>query len=989
MKPIYALLLCCCTAATTLAQQRVTGRVTDAENGEPLIGVTITVRGSAVGTISDVEGRFTLEVPDLGAVLVFNYTGYLEQEVPLQGRAVVDVALSPQSEVIGEIVVVGYGTQRKSDLTGAVGTVKTRDIERIPTASVDQALQGKIAGVYVVPASGRPGDGAVVRIRGTGTLNNANPLYVVDGMLLEDASFVNPQDVESIEVLKDASATAIYGNRGANGVIIITTKRGKAGERAAIAANNYYGMQALTKQVPMANAAEFAQMYNELVGQPFFPNPEALGEGTNWQDVTYRQAPIASVQLSANGGSEKFTYNVSANYFNQSGIVRESEFERVTLRLNNEYQLNRAIRLGNNLSFATANSQNAPGVLLSTLWMPPVYAERDSTGKFSDPTFFGTAIGNPAADLFYKNNNFSKNHRLVGTLYADVKLLKYFSFRSNFGLDYGLAKSRYYEPVFAVSVSQRNADDRLELGFNENRSWLWENTLTFDKGWKNLRVNALAGYTAQETRFEYFGASRSNFPSGADELLYLSAGNDTTQMNYGGAGEWAMVSYLGRVNVTLFERYLLTASVRADGSSRFASQNRWGYFPSFAAGWNIAQEPFMARQRLFDRLKLRASWGIVGNDKTQLYPSFGVIQGNLYAIFGPTEALNTGATLTTLSNPDVRWEETTQTDIGLEVALLRGRLTAEVDWYNRLTYDILYELPVPDYVGSAGNPVVNVADVRNRGWDFTLNWRDTRGKLTYNFTGILSTVKNEVVELDARKSEVRAAGTAQGDFATRTVVGRSIGEFYGFQVVGIFQNAEDIAKYPRLGNEKPGDFRYQDTNGDGKITDADKVFLGSPIPRLTYGFSAGLEWAGFDLAVDFFGVHGNKVVNAWAMSRFGVYNWQRRYYEGRWTGEGTGNSVPRVTNGGHNYRMSSFYVQDGSFLRLRSLVVGYTLPRSLTQRIGIQRARVYFNGTNLWTRQAYDGYSPEFPGSSVFTAGVDYGSYPIAKTVSFGLDVAF
>ncbi len=989
MRLLYVLLLCSVVSAAALAQQRVSGRVTDAETGEALIGVTIVVKGTTAGATTDIEGNYSIEVPDLNAVLVFTYTGYREQEVPLQGRTALDVAISPQAEVIGEIVVVGYGTQRKSDLTGAVGTVKTRDIERIPTASVDQALQGKIAGVYVVPASGRPGDGAVVRIRGTGTLNNANPLYVVDGMLLEDASFVNPLDVESIEVLKDASATAIYGNRGANGVIIITTKRGRAGERAVVSLNSYYGTQALTHQVPMLNAAEFAQMYNELVGQPFFPDPQSLGAGTNWQDVMYRQAPIASVQLSANGGTDKYTYNIAGNYFNQSGVLRGSEFERVTLRLNNEYQVSKILRIGNNLSFAAANSQNAPNVLLSTLWMPPIYAERDSTGKFSDPTFFGTAIGNPAADLFYKNNNFSKNNRLVGTLYADLKLLKYFTFRSNFGLDYGLARSRYYEPVFEVSVSQRNSNDRLELGFNENRSWLWENTLTFDKAWKKLRINALAGYTAQETRFEFFGASRSNFPSGADELLYLSAGNDTTQLNYGGAGEWAMVSYLGRINVTFLERYLLTASIRADGSSRFSPKNRWGYFPSFAVGWNIAQEPFMANQRLFDRLKLRTSWGLVGNDKTQLYPSFGIIQGNLYAIFGPTEALNTGATLTTLSNPDVRWEETSQLDVGLEMALFNGRLSAEIDWYNRLTYDILYELPIPDYVGSAGNPVVNVADVRNRGWDFTLGWRDTRGKLSYNLTGILSTVKNEVVELDARKSEVRAAATPQGDFATRTIVGRSIGEFYGFQVVGVFQNADEIAASPRLGNEKPGDFRYQDTNGDGKITDADKVFLGSPIPKLTYGFSAGLEWQGFDLAADFFGVYGNKVVNAWAMSRFGIYNWHRRYYDGRWTGEGTSNSVPRVTNGGHNYRMSSFYVQDGSFLRLRSIVVGYTLPRTLTQRIGLQRARLYFNGTNLWTRQTYDGYSPEFPGSSVFTAGVDFGSYPIAKTISFGLDATF
>jgi TonB-linked SusC/RagA family outer membrane protein len=485
------------------------------------------------------------------------------------------------------------------------------------------------------------------------------------------------------------------------------------------------------------------------------------------------------------------------------------------------------------------------------------------------------------------------------------------------------------------------------------------------------------------------GTPRSNFPSGTEELLYLSAGNDTTQLNYGGAGDWAMVSYLGRVNFALMERYLFTASIRADGSSRFSPKNRWGYFPSLAVGWNIAQEPFMSGQRTFDRLKLRTSWGIVGNDKTQLYPSFGVIQGNLYSIVGPGESLNTGATLTSLANPNVRWEEASQTDIGLEVAVLRGRLTAEIDWYNRVTYDILYELPIPDYVGSASNPVVNVADVRNRGWDFTLNWRETRNKVTYNLTGILSTVNNEVLQLDDRKSEVLGAGTAQNDFATRTIEGSSIGAFYGYKVVGIFQNADEVAASPKLGNEAPGDFRYQDTNGDGVITDADKVFLGSPIPNVTYGFSAGVELFGFDLSADFFGVSGNKVVNARAMSRFGVYNWEKTYHDGRWTGEGTSNTVPRVTNGGHNYRMSDFYVQDGSFFRLRSLVLGYTLPKTLLQRAGIGRARVYANGTNLWTKQAYTGYSPEFPGSSVFSTGVDYGSYPIAKTFVAGLEITF
>ncbi|MCC6462945.1 MAG: TonB-dependent receptor [Saprospiraceae bacterium] len=971
------------------AQVRVSGVVTDATSGEALIGVSVAVKGTNLGAITDVNGAYTLNVPEANALLIFSYTGYASQEIALNGRSTLDLKLGVSENLLNEIVVVGYGTQKKSDHTGSVGSVKAKDIQRIATGSVDQALQGKIAGVYVTPISGQPGAGAVIRIRGTGTLNNANPLYVVDGMLLDDASFINPQDVESVEVLKDASATAIYGNRGANGVIIITTKRGNMGDKALINFSSYYGSQQLTRQIDMANASQFAQMYNELSGQTYFPDPSALGEGTNWQDVIYRDAPIASAQISANGGSEKFLYNISANYFNQEGIQRESEFTRVTLRLNNEYQISKFLRLGNNIAFMGAKSQEPAGVALSTLWMPPVYAERDSLGKFSDPTFFGTSIGNPAADVFYRKNNFSNGARLVGTMFADITFLKYFTFRTNIGLNFTKVKNRFFLPPYEVSVSQRNINDQLSLNFYDNTNWLWENTLNFNKEWGSSKLNVLAGYTAQESHFEEYGASRSNFPSAQNELLYLTAGNDTTQMNYGRAGEWAMVSYLGRVNFTLLDRFLFTASLRADGSSRFAASNRWGYFPSFAFGWNIAQEPFMSRQHLLDRLKLRASWGIVGNDKTQLYPSLGVIQGNLYSVFGPGETLNTGATLTTQSNANVRWEEATQTDIGLEAAILQGRFSVEVDWYNRLTRDILYELPIPDYVGSAGNPVVNVADVRNRGWDFTLNWRETRQHFSYSLGAILSTVNNEVVQLDERKSEVSGGGTASGDQATLTRVGRSIGDFYGFQVAGIFQNADEIATLPRLGDQKPGDFRYRDVNSDGVINDDDKVYLGSPIPTITYGFNAGIEFAGIDLTADFFGVSGNKVVNARSMSRFGVYNWETTYFNNRWTGEGTSNTVPRVSNGGVNYRMSDFYVQDGSFFRLRSLAIGYTLPRALSQRAGISKLRVYASGTNLWTKQQYTGYSPEFAGENVFSAGIDYGNYPIAKVMLAGIELTF
>ncbi len=999
-KRLWLLLPALLLAGWATAQITVSGQVTDTLDKSPLIGVTIRELGGTAGAVTDYEGHYTIKVSNAEATLLFSYTGYATRQVPVAGRSQINLIMGEDLTTLQELVVVGYGVQRKSDLTGSVGTVKSKEIERVPTSSVEQALQGKVAGVYITPSSGQPGAGAVIRIRGTGTLNNANPLFVVDGMLLDDASFINPQDVESIEVLKDASATAIYGNRGANGVVIITTKRGKAGEKAIINFSSYYGTQALTKKIPLANASEYAQLYNELPLPDVFANPASLGVGTDWQDVIFRDAPIANVQLSASGGSDKFLYNVSANYFDQTGILKDSRFDRFTFRVNNEYKLNPYVKLGNNLSFSNINSQNPPGVIGSALQMPPIFAERDSLGNFSDPTFFGTAIGNPAADLYYKDRNFSKANRLVGTVYADITLFKHFTFRSNFGIDQAYVSTKSYEPKFEVSISQRNGEDRLNVGSVQRRTWLWENTLTYDQTWENHHVNVLAGYTSQEFGDEALGASRAQFGSGQDELLYLNYGNDTTQLNSGEASQWAMISYLARANYTLMDRYLFTASMRVDGSSRFAADNRYGYFPSFALGWNVGEEYFMSHQRFVDRLKLRASWGIVGNDKTQLYASLGAIQGGLYSIFGPDESLNQGATLTRLSNPNVRWENATQTDIGMEIGVLKGRLTAEIDWYNRVTSDILAELPIPDYVGSDGNPVVNSAKVRNSGWDFTLNWRETRGKVTYNITGILSTVDNEVLALSRGRDEIFEASTPQGDFATRTVVGEDIGSFYGYQVAGVFQNTEELSSLPKLGGEQVGDFRFADLNGrdsmgnltglpDGKITADDRTFLGSPIPKINYGFSVGIEAFGLDFAADFFGVSGNKVLNAKALARYGTYNWEKFFYDGRWTGEGTSNTKPRITDGGHNYRMSDYWIKDGSFLRLRTLVLGYTLPRDWTSNIGVSRARFYASGTNLWTKQTYSGYSPEFAGDNVYRVGIDNGSYPIAKTILFGLDVSF
>lgn len=959
------------TGMAVMAQTRVTGTVKDGSTGEMLIGATIKEKNVSNGAITDVEGRFVLTVASPNATLVVNYTGYSELEIPLNGSTDVTIDLSDNNNLINEVVVIGYGTQRKSDLTGAIGTVKAKDIEKIPTASVEQALQGKVAGVYVSPASGEPGRGATIRIRGTGTLNNASPLYVVDGMLLDDITFLNPQDVASIEVLKDASATAIYGNRGSNGVILITTKQGTGNTRPVVSLSTSYGSQSIARKLPLANAAQFAEMYNELKGNNYFPDPAALGTGTDWQDGVFQTAPMGNIQLGVAGMKKKFAYNVSGNYFNQEGILKETGFKRMTGRFNGDYAVHKQVKIGANLALSNELRDNVGGGVISGIYrMPPVFAPYDSTGDFTDPTFFGQSIGNPAADLFYKNDNTTRVRRYVGTVYATWNLYKYFTLKTNFGFDRRNEHFYNFEPIFEVSSSQLNNLERTTRDTVKERTWLLENTLNFDRAWDKMRIGAVVGQTAQE--YTYFKRN---------------VVNEVLQPNGEQRRDRAMISYLSRVNAVFFDRYLVTASLRADGSSRFSRDNRWGYFPSAAVGWNVAQEPFMQGQKIFDRLKFRASWGVTGNDKIQDYPSLGIISDELYASFNDT--VQTGATLVNYANADIRWETTEQTDIGLELALFKGRLSAEIDWYRRFTYDILSDLPIPDYVGSGSNPFVNAAQVENTGWDMTLQWRESRRKWGYNFTAIYSPVKNKVLQLNEGKSEIFDGRTAQGDFATRTIVGQPIGAFYGYQTAGIFQNEEEIASSPVFGNEQPGDFKFADLNGDGKLDGQDRTFLGSPIPTLTYGFSAGFDAFGFDVSADFFGVQGNKVVNAKAVARFDTPNWETLWYENRWTGEGTSNTVPRVTNGGHNYRMSDFLLEDGSFLRLRSIVLGYTLPKQPAKKIGLSHARVYISGTNLWTRQSYSGFTPEFPNDSVFRAGMDFLNYPMAKMMNFGLDVRF
>jgi TonB-linked SusC/RagA family outer membrane protein len=969
---------------------RVSGTVTSAE-GEAIYGVNVVVKGTTTGTITATNGRYTV-VAQPNDTLLFRFIGYAPQEIPVAGRSIVNVTMQAQAVALQDIVVVGYGTQQRRDVTGAVASVSGEELTEVATPSVAQALQGRVAGVQVTPQSGEPGAAAIIRIRGVGTLNNASPLFVVDGMLLDDINFLSPNDIQSVEVLKDASATAIYGSRGANGVIIVTTKKGTIEGAAQFTINAYAGTQRVLDPIDLVNAQQYAMLANELAANqglpdPYFPNPGAVGAGVDWQDEIFETAPIQSYQLASSGGTDRIRYYFSGNYFRQSGVIPKSDFDRLTFRLNNDYQITDRLQLGHNINFSYSDGLRPPGVLGGLYRADPTIPARNPDGSFADHSIRSSA-GNPAAAVFYTHNE-EEARRLVGNVFGELNVFGNFTLRSSFGLDYNQAEFRNFVPVFFVSPTQRNIDSDLTVRNDQTRSWLWENTVNWNWASERHRVTALGGITWQSFYSDSLGGTRTNVLGQNPNLWYLEAGDAASQTNFNRGEDWRMLSYLFRTNYSFLDRYLLTASLRVDGSSRFGAENRYGYFPSFALGWNVAEESFFPQESVIDALKLRVSWGEIGNDKIGAYPGIPVVSSNLNAVFGPSEQLAFGASPFELANPEVKWETTTQTIIGADMSFFAGRLEATVDYYNRLTDGILVRVPIPLYVGVGTEPFVNAAEVENKGIEGSFTWAETRGGFRYELNVNGATVNNEVKALAQGRSEIFSGGLGNEiGITTRTVVGQPIGSFWGFRVAGVFQDAADTASSPKRGNEAPGDLKYADLNGDGRITDADKTFIGSPIPDLIYGLSTRVFWRGFDLAASFSGQSGNEVFNGKKAVRFGVENFETSFLD-RWTGPGTSNREPRITNAGHNYQASERFIEDGSFFKLNALQVGYRLPEALTARWNLQTARIYVNGTNLFNINDYSGYTPELTVDDVIRSGIDLGIFPPARTITIGLDVGF
>lgn len=979
----------------SVMQEIVSGTVLD-EQGVPLLGVSVLVKGTNKGTTTDFDGKFSISANE-NDILVVSYVGFKTQEISLNGQSTVTITLTEDIGKLDEVVVIGYGTQRKSDLTGSVASVKAEEITDIPTQSLQDALQGKMAGVQVTPQNGRPGSQPVVRIRGVGTLNNASPLYVIDGLLLDDISFIAPDFVQSVEVLKDASATAIYGSRGANGVVVVTTKKGRPGP-SEINVRSYSGFQRVNHKIEMANAREFATLANESATNegraPLFSNPDQFGNGFDWQDWLIQDgAPIQNHFISASGGNDKMTYFIGGNFFKQDGLVRKSDFQRIGFRVANQYFLSENVTLGNNINVTFNDFQEegegrgVGGLINLTLQADPTTQPLNPDGTFMNTSINGGRI-NPAAAVAF-NNNTNNRFRISGNAYLNVDFLEHFNFLSSFGLDRQRDERKNFVPEYFVTPIQNTQDSRLTVSRDGVNNWLNENTVQYQNDIGDHSIGILGGLTFQEYTSENLQGTRLNVPASAlspeSELLFLNSGQTEGQTNLNDSFSWGILSYLARANYRFKDRYLFTATIRRDGSSRFSEKNRWANFPSLAGGWVISNEPFMAIDAL-NFLKLRASWGIIGNDKIDTGAAFPTVASNLNAVFGQDQSINSGAALTELANEELKWEETEQVDIGLEFGLFDNRLSAEIDWYKRETKDILVRVPIPNSVGVPIAPVVNAASVVNRGFEFNLNWRNTGSDFRYNIGLNATTVDNEVLSLGGGLEEILDGGVRNVGATTRTVVGEEIGSFWGWKQEGIFQTQEEIDASPIRGEEVPGDIKIVDINGDGVITADDKTILGSPIPDAYFGLNFSASFKNFDFSFNIDGQAGNKVVYTRTAERgFAVFNYERFFLD-RWTGPGTSNSEPRITEAGHNYAVLDRFLEDGDFIRLRNIQVGYTLP---IESSTFNRVRVFVSSTNLFTITDYPGYTPQIGGESVLANGIDNGTYPVGSVNTLGIEFSF
>jgi TonB-dependent starch-binding outer membrane protein SusC len=917
-----------------------------------------------------------------GFIATFTLAAQAQNNTPTATSSPSDSIEKP----IDEVVVIGYATAKKKDLTGAMSSIKGSELVAQPVLTATQALQSKMAGVQITN-SGAPGSSPNVRIRGTGSvIGGAEPLYVVDGVITDDIRNINTADILSIDVLKDASSTAIYGVRAANGVILITTKRGGSG-KPKLSYDGYAGVKLMANKIAMARPGTYSNYSNEAAGTNAILKTDITGE-TDWFQTITRPGNMNNHNLSMSGGSESTSYLFSVNYFNENGILNDNNYERVSIRSNNEYRISDRLKFGNNISLTRWNSNNKPFSLFTDAYnAAPIYDAKNPDGTYGFTTL--SDVGNPLAKLEYTDDK-TWGNRFMGNFFTDIHLKKNLKFRSSYGIDYDNSRGANYQQRFRVSPTQKYDTTTLTQSEMEKYRWIWDNTLTYTPTLKKGHgMQILAGHTAE--RYDGFEQSfRLDGVPSAKQYRYLNTGRDPVQgfINYQRpiADYGRRESYLGRVSYNYEGKYLLNASFRRDGSSKFPIQNRWGNFPSVGLGWMVSNENFMKNVRAINSLKIRGSWGRVGNDRINPSEFVTLLSTGLSAVFGDQVVF--GSTIAEIKDPNLKWETTEEIDLGIDFEAMNGHIAGVIDFYNKKTIGALFNIPLPGGLGDNNNSMLtNAADILNRGLEVSVRYnKNSKGKFNYSL-GVNATFNhNEVLGL-GNGLPTNFGSLRNGEFATRVATGQAIGSFWVYETQGVFQTQAEVDAAPHFLGTKPGDFKVIDQNQDGKINDLDRIYAGSYQPKCFMGMNGSFKYANWDLNIDLLGNFGNKIFNGKKTVRYGGnYNIEKAVADDRWTPTNNTNTAPRAFNGVP--KPTDYFVESGSFVRLNNLTIGYNLPAKIAKKSKVQGYRFFITAQNAFTWKKFSGFSAELPGNPA-DAGIELDIYPTSSTFLTGLSIQF
>lgn len=989
------------------AQQQaktVTGTVTDV-SGEPIIGANIRIKGTTTGTITDIDGNFSIKA-EPQSVIEVSYIGYLTQETVINNQKSIRFLLKEDTKTLDEVVVIGYGVQKKADLTGSVANINTEKLNTQSNANIGQALQGKIAGVDIVSQGGAPGSGTRIMVRGIGTLNNASPLYIVDGMYMNSIDHINPNDIASIDVLKDASSAAIYGSRAANGVIIVTTKEGSNTEgKPIIDLSVNLGISTASKFLDMLDAkgwAEVTTIARQAIGKPALDMATDLANkpDNDWQDIMFRPALMQNYNLSVKGGGKYSTYYTGLGYFNQDGIVKGTNYQRYNIQSKNDYKRG-IFSAGTNLIISFSHDkplhQELRGGMIGTILQSvPTLEKYDDTREGGYGGTYGDVVNIPHPLAIIDDNimdRYNENVKIFANLYAQIELFKGLKYKLNLTPDFSFERYKNYLNKYDFGLAT-NSITQLTERQRRRRNILVENLLTFDRTFGEHKISALAGYTYQDSRFRHIQAYGEGLPQGLEEIDAAT----TNRSNEGNSWRSVLTSILGRVFYSYQNKYLFTATIRRDGSSKFGKNNRYGYFPSFSLGWNVAEEKFMENVHWLDQLKLRGGYGVLGNQEIDNYQYSSTITTGINYPDGNGGLLQ-GAFPKNFANPDIKWEETAMTNVGIDFMAFNNRLNLTADYYVKNTKDILLTVPIPISSGGANDPIRNAGKIRNNGFEFNLGWMDQPNPdISYGINLIGSFNKNKVIAMGSESGSIKGGSTNQNITTSETKAGYPIGGYWLISTAGYFNSQEEVDAYAKDGKKiqpaaEPGDIKFVDANNDGVINDDDRVFQGSPFPDFTFALNGNMRYKNFDLSIGLQGVLGNKIYNATRQTLEDVTKGSNFLASclDYWTPENKNASHPRLTwdDPNRNTRAESDrYLENGSYLRLRSVQLGYTFPQTWFKG-AIQHARVYINAENLFTITSYSGYSPDVNADNANYRGFDNFIYPTNRTFMLGLNVTF